>query len=80
MHQIRMAQGVTVCELFQPAQSFADSAATVVASRYSMQQPFRLVVGGPAAGTAASAHFGPTIGDDALICVDGGGTSCDLAS
>ena len=44
-----------------------------------MERPYRLVVGGPAAGTVSSAHLGGYIGDENLICADVGGTSCDIS-
>lgn len=59
--------------------NFADCAATLVPSSRAMEQPFRIVFSGPAAGTVASAHFGSLIGEDHLICADVGGTSCDIS-
>ena len=44
-----------------------------------MEQPFRIVFSGPAAGTVASAHFGSLIGEPNLLCADIGGTSCDIS-
>lgn len=59
--------------------NFADCAATLVPAERAMEQPFRIVFSGPAAGTVASAHFGSLIGEDDLICADVGGTSCDIS-
>ncbi|SFP81196.1 hydantoinase/oxoprolinase family protein [Amycolatopsis rubida] len=59
--------------------NFADCAATLVPSHRAMEQPFRIVFSGPAAGTVASAHFGSLIGEPQLLCADVGGTSCDIS-
>jgi N-methylhydantoinase A len=59
--------------------NYADCSARLLPADYAMERPYRLVVGGPAAGTVASAHFGDHIGDTNLICADVGGTSCDIS-
>ena len=59
--------------------NFADCAATLVPAQRAMEQPFRIVFSGPAAGTVASAHFGSMIGESQLLCADVGGTSCDIS-
>lgn len=59
--------------------NYADCAATLVPSSGAMEQPFRIVFSGPAAGTVASAHFGGMIGEANLLCADVGGTSCDIS-
>ncbi|HEY2427909.1 MAG TPA: hydantoinase/oxoprolinase N-terminal domain-containing protein, partial [Acidimicrobiales bacterium] len=59
--------------------NFADCSARLLPADYAMERPYRLVVGGPAAGTVSSAHFGHQIGDERLICADVGGTSCDIS-
>ncbi|MBC3191733.1 hydantoinase/oxoprolinase family protein [Pseudonocardia sp. C8] len=59
--------------------NFADCAATLVPAERAMEQPFRIVFSGPAAGTVASAHFGSLIGESHLLCADVGGTSCDIS-
>ncbi|MFF0488570.1 hydantoinase/oxoprolinase family protein [Nocardia sp. NPDC004068] len=59
--------------------NFADCAATLVPSAQAMEQPFRIVFSGPAAGTVACAHFGALIGENDLLCADVGGTSCDIS-
>ena len=59
--------------------NFADCAATLVPSSRAMEQPFRIVFSGPAAGTVGSAHFGALIGEPNLLCADVGGTSCDIS-
>ncbi|WP_322778909.1 hydantoinase/oxoprolinase family protein [Frankia sp. Cas4] len=59
--------------------NYADCAARLMPADYAMEQPYRLVVGGPAAGTVSSAHFGRLIGDENLLCADVGGTSVDIS-
>jgi N-methylhydantoinase A len=59
--------------------NFADSAATLIDSDRAVEQPFRLVFSGPAAGAVASAHFCDMIGDRHLLCCDVGGTSSDIS-
>ncbi|WP_207386892.1 hydantoinase/oxoprolinase family protein [Frankia sp. Cppng1_Ct_nod] len=59
--------------------NYADCSARLMPADYAMEQPYRLVVGGPAAGTVSSAHFGRLIGDEQLICADVGGTSVDIS-
>ncbi len=59
--------------------NFADCSARLLPADYAMERPYRLVVGGPAAGTVSSAHLGGFIGDENLICADVGGTSCDIS-
>jgi N-methylhydantoinase A len=48
-------------------------------SSYAMERPYRLVLGGPAAGAVAAAHFGSCIGESNLLGADVGGTSCDIS-
>ena len=64
---------------FQGEINFADCAAKLIASDIAMEQPFRIVFSGPAAGAVSSAHFGQFIGDNKLMCCDVGGTSCDIS-
>ncbi len=59
--------------------NYADCRAMLVPAAHAMDRPYRLVAGGPAGGTVSSAHFGSTIGDGNVICVDVGGTSCDIS-
>jgi N-methylhydantoinase A len=59
--------------------NYADCAAMLMPASYAMQRPYRLVVGGPAAGTVAGAHFGSFIDESDLLCADVGGTSCDIS-
>ena len=59
--------------------NYADCAATLVPAENAMEQPFRIVFSGPAAGTVACGHFGAMIGADNLLCADIGGTSCDIS-
>jgi N-methylhydantoinase A len=64
---------------FEGDLNFADSAATLIDSDRAVEQPFRLVFSGPAAGAVASAHFGAMIDDHHLLCCDVGGTSSDIS-
>ncbi|MFJ6263333.1 hydantoinase/oxoprolinase family protein [Rhodococcus erythropolis] len=66
-------------EGFEGQLNFADCAATLVPAASAINQPFRIVFAGPAAGTVASAHFGAMIGEADLLCADVGGTSCDIS-
>ena len=59
--------------------NFADCAATLVPWERSLDQAFRIVFAGPAAGTMASARFGELLGDHDLVCCDVGGTSTDIS-
>ena len=59
--------------------NYADSAATLVPAKTAMEKPYRIVFSGPSAGTAACAHLGAAIDDHDMLCVDIGGTSCDLS-
>ena len=38
--------------------NYADCRAMLMPHAYAMRRPYRLIVGGPAAGAVASAHFG----------------------
>jgi len=58
---------------------YADCSARLRPVDDAMQRPYRLVVGGPAAGTVSAAHLGAAIGDEHLLCADVGGTSCDIS-
>ena len=55
--------------------NFADCAATLLPWAEALEQPFRIVFAGPAAGTISSARLGEAIGDGNLLCADVGGTS-----
>jgi N-methylhydantoinase A len=57
----------------------ADCSAMLMPASYALERASSLVVGGPAAGTVASAYFGSVIGKSNLICADVGGTSCDIS-
>jgi N-methylhydantoinase A len=59
--------------------SYADCSARLLPADYAMERPYRLVVGGPAAGTVSAAHLGRFIDDGRLLCADVGGTSCDIS-
>lgn len=59
--------------------NYADCRAMLMPAEYAMEQPYRLIGGGPAGGTVACAHFGKLIADPNLLCVDIGGTSCDIS-
>jgi N-methylhydantoinase A len=60
--------------------NYADCRAMLMPSDYAMRRPYRLIVGGPAAGAVSSAHFGASIDDGNLICADVGGTSTDISA
>ena len=59
--------------------NYANCAAQLMAADVAMERPFEVVFAGPAAGTVASAHFGKMIDRADLLCVDVGGTSCDIS-
>ena len=59
--------------------NFADCAATLLPWAEALEQPFRIVFAGPAAGTISSARLGEAIGDGNLLCADVGGTSTDVS-
>jgi N-methylhydantoinase A len=59
--------------------NYADCSAMLMPASYAMERPHKLIVGGPAAGTVASAHFGTFLGRENLLCADVGGTSCDIS-
>jgi N-methylhydantoinase A len=64
---------------FEGEFNYADCSSMLMPSSYAMEAPYRLVVGGPAAGTVASAHLGFFIEKSNLLCADVGGTSCDIS-
>jgi N-methylhydantoinase A len=64
---------------FKGGLNYANCAAQLVPADVAMKRPFEIVFAGPAAGTVASAHFGAMIGTNNLMCVDVGGTSCDIS-
>ncbi|HEX4036064.1 MAG TPA: hydantoinase/oxoprolinase family protein [Solirubrobacteraceae bacterium] len=64
---------------FGGALNFADCAATLMPWRDALEQPFRIVFAGPAAGTTSSARLGEALGERELICCDVGGTSTDVS-
>lgn len=59
--------------------NFADCAATLMPWRDALEQPFRIVFAGPAAGTTSGARLGEALGATDLICCDVGGTSTDVS-
>ncbi|HEY7380911.1 MAG TPA: hydantoinase/oxoprolinase family protein [Gaiella sp.] len=59
--------------------NFADCAATLLPWEAALEQPFRIVVAGPAAGTVSCARLAETLADGNLICCDVGGTSTDVS-
>jgi N-methylhydantoinase A len=77
-YEEKLAEGLTE-HGFTGDLNFADSAATLIDSDRAVEQPFRLVFSGPAAGAVASAHFCDMIGDRHLLCCDVGGTSSDIS-
>jgi N-methylhydantoinase A len=59
--------------------NFADCAATLLPWDEALEQPFRIVFAGPAAGTMSSLRLGETLGERNLVCCDVGGTSTDVS-
>ena len=59
--------------------NFADCAATLLPWAEALEQPFRIVHAGPAAGTISTVRLGEAIGDGNLLCADVGGTSTDVS-
>ena len=59
--------------------NFADCAATLLPWDEALEQPFRIVFAGPAAGTISSTRLGEALGDGNLLCADVGGTSTDVS-
>jgi N-methylhydantoinase A len=59
--------------------NFADCAATLMSREHALEQPYRIVFAGPAAGTVSCQWFGDRTGDRDLICCDVGGTSTDIS-
>jgi len=64
---------------FEGDLNFADCAATLLPWSEALEQPFRIVYAGPAAGTISSARLGEALGDGNLLCADVGGTSTDVS-
>ena len=59
--------------------NFADCAATLLPWDEALEQPFRIVFAGPAAGTMSSTRLGAALEDANLLCADVGGTSSDIS-
>jgi N-methylhydantoinase A len=59
--------------------NFADCAATLLPWNEALEQPFRIVFAGPAAGTMSSRRLGEALGERNLACCDVGGTSTDVS-
>jgi N-methylhydantoinase A len=59
--------------------NFADCAATLMPWRDALEQPFRIVFAGPAAGTTSGALLGEALATGDIICCDVGGTSTDVS-
>ncbi len=59
--------------------NFADCAATLLPWAEALEQPFRLVFAGPAAGTMSGQRLGEALGEGNLVCCDVGGTSTDVS-
>lgn len=64
---------------FEGELNFADCAATLMPWRDAIEQPFRIVFAGPAAGTTSGARLGEAMREAKLICCDVGGTSTDVS-
>lgn len=74
----RLSEGLKTLA-FEGEFNYADCRAMLMPASYALERPYRLVVGGPAAGAVSSAHFGRIIDDGDLICADVGGTSTDIS-
>lgn len=74
----RLERGLAALD-FHGRWHYADCAAMLAPVATAMARPSRIIFSGPAAGTAASAHFGALIGAHRLICADVGGTSTDVS-
>ena len=59
--------------------NFADCAATLLPWEAALEQPFRIVFAGPAAGTMSSTRLGEALGEQRSVCCDVGGTSTDVS-
>ena len=59
--------------------NFADCAATLLPWQEALEQPFRIVFAGPAAGTMSGRRLGEALGESNLVCCDVGGTSTDVS-
>jgi N-methylhydantoinase A len=59
--------------------NFADCAAMLLPWEEALEQPFRIVFAGPAAGTTSSIRLGEALHEENLICADVGGTSTDVS-
>jgi N-methylhydantoinase A len=59
--------------------NFADCAAMLLPWEEALEQPFRIVFAGPAAGTISSTRLGEAMAEGNLICADVGGTSTDVS-
>jgi N-methylhydantoinase A len=64
---------------FDGALNFADCAAMLLPWEEALEQPFRIVFAGPAAGTVSSMRLGEALGARNLLCADVGGTSTDVS-
>ncbi|HEY6533475.1 MAG TPA: hydantoinase/oxoprolinase family protein [Acidimicrobiales bacterium] len=77
-YTLRLEEGLD--ELgFRGQFNYADCSAMLMPAAYAMERPHKLVVGGPAAGTVACAHFGSHLDLSDVLCADVGGTSCDIS-
>lgn len=74
----RLERGLAELD-FKGRWHYADCAAMLAPVATAMARPSRIIFSGPAAGTAASAHFGALLGVRHLICADVGGTSTDVS-
>jgi N-methylhydantoinase A len=59
--------------------NFADCTAALLPWNEALQQPYKILFAGPAAGTASCRRLGHEIGETSLICCDVGGTSTDVS-
>jgi N-methylhydantoinase A len=64
---------------FRGELNFADCAATLMSREHALEQAYRIVFAGPAAGTVSCMRYGELTGQGDLICCDVGGTSSDIS-
>jgi N-methylhydantoinase A len=59
--------------------NLADCTAGLMPAAVAVEQPFKVVFAGPAAGTVSSAYFARGMDVENVLCADVGGTSCDIS-
>src|SRR5690625_629130 len=64
---------------FNGSMNFADCTASLVPWEEALQNPYKILFAGPAAGAASCVQLGKAMGEPNLIACDVGGTSTDVA-